>query len=234
MEGYVLHKRMQTYAVLDGNQLMLYETFDKKTQTPSGIRHVAHLRNAEISKLVNTRGVRHGLEVISESRVSTVLDLVDPNLCTQWYAACTKARTLHVDALQRDAVSAKCRTQLGLEGQDKLTKSTIARAYKRLSLKHHPDKVRAGFILPPCPGAEILSLPPPCLSIPLKHTQFETRPVPLAHSPLSPLLPRRAATRPSLPRSRRPTRRCWPSRRWWTSATAPSPSSSRQWWRSSK
>ena len=144
MEGYVLYKRQQTYAVLDGNQLMLYDTFDKKTQMPSGIRHVAHVRNAEVSKLVNTRGVRHGLEVISESRVSTVLDLVDPNTCTQWYTACTKARTLHVDALERDAASAKCRAQLGLEGQDKLTKSTIARAYKRLSLKHHPDKVLIG------------------------------------------------------------------------------------------
>ena len=69
MEGYVLHKRVHTYAVLDGNQLLLYEAFDKKLQAPVGIRVVAHLRNADVTKLVSKRGVRHGLEVLSESRV---------------------------------------------------------------------------------------------------------------------------------------------------------------------
>ena len=140
MEGYVQYRREDAYAVLDGNQLMLYRAYSKKLGTPVDIRAVAHLRNGTVSKVVGRRGVKHGLDLVSERGVSTLIDLVDPNVCGSWYGACVKAKNLHLEQAAESSVPEKARAQLGFEPGAKLTKSAISRAYKKLSLKAHPDK----------------------------------------------------------------------------------------------
>jgi hypothetical protein len=140
MEGYVLYRRTEAYAVLDGNQLMLYRSYSPKVGAPVDIRAVSHLRNGKVNKVVNRSGVKHGLELVSERGASTLIDLVDPNVCSAWYGACCKAKNLHVDQASMATAAAKAREQLGFEPGSKLSKSAISRAYKRLSLKAHPDK----------------------------------------------------------------------------------------------
>lgn len=140
MEGYILYHRADAYAVLDGNQLMIYGRFNKKEQAPKDIQTVVILRNAQISKLVNRRGAKHGISILSESGVSTIFDCVDPNLCTTWYTVCTRAKTLHIEHSQSDETAKSSRTKLGFDEDTKLSKGMISRTYKRLSLKAHPDK----------------------------------------------------------------------------------------------
>ena len=133
-------KFKNVWVLLDGQQLTYYEKFDLEDGVPAGLLGVLHLPGATISKL-ELNGVKHGIYIKKEKgKAGLYFDCKDASQCTSWYNALN--RTLNAKEAEEAIreVPYKSREILGLDADVQLSKSLIARTYKKLCLKEHPDK----------------------------------------------------------------------------------------------
>ncbi len=145
MEGYLRWTNkfmvMRVWVVVDQQQLTYYEIFDVREQKPKKIKGLLYLQNANIIK-ISDQNIAHGLKIKTEKGKATFI-CADVNSWNTWYNVLTRAVSLHEEEKERKQKPVTCRELLEIPESKygpKLTKSMITRAYKKLSLKEHPDK----------------------------------------------------------------------------------------------
>jgi len=143
MEGFLTLKNgsfsfIRVWVLLDGQQLTCYDQFDQETQTPKKLRTTAVIRDATITKFQDAI-IAIGIK-IKTPRGKIVFTCPDQNTCSCWCNALARANTLHLQEENKDELPKKYASLLGIEDIETMSKATIARAYKRASLKEHPDK----------------------------------------------------------------------------------------------
>ena len=151
MEGYVYRKTgfggffVRTFAVLDKQRLSFYETLDTETHAYNGFKGSIFVKNGLLESTKD--GMRNYCLKISESKEemknngkSEFLDCGDPKNCQAWATALNRAFKYHTDQLKKREEPRKFRRLLELPEDGKLTKAQIAKNYKRVCLKNHPDK----------------------------------------------------------------------------------------------
>jgi hypothetical protein len=140
MEGYIHVKlkfsQTRCWAILDSQQLTYYSHLDLVEQVPKGFKGVVHTKKATFSKF-NERGIQHGITIDSNKTLFS-FDCLDAATCSAWFNALTRSSNENEE--DSTLLVQQWRGILGVDLCAKLTKSEIARSYKKLCLKEHPDK----------------------------------------------------------------------------------------------
>lgn len=151
MEGYVVVRNWsgraeKLWGILDGQQLSLYERFDLNTQQPINIKKTLVVKNAIIAKDPNRTKDDHKFQIsiTTEGQKKVfAFECLDPPSYAQWFDALTVAGHLHIEEARIRDLPFQYADTLGLLEEYKsgnLSKSAIAKSYKKLCLKAHPDK----------------------------------------------------------------------------------------------
>ena len=140
MEGWVYYNSRKVYAILEDQQFMYYNDFDKVMGTPKRLQGVVYMRDGKVEK-VKTNSERHGFHIRSKNwKGSGVFGTDGPAVNSSWYSALFKSTTLHTTKDELLEAPRKHRASLGLPIDGFLQKKDITRAYKKACLKHHPDR----------------------------------------------------------------------------------------------
>jgi hypothetical protein len=101
---------------------------------------VIYLQNAVISK-VKLADHEHSLSIQCQGKKSTEIFALDSfSLQTDWFKALERASLLHEEERQRMEAPLHYRALLGLQPEVKLSRHLIVKAFRKSSLKSHPDK----------------------------------------------------------------------------------------------
>lgn len=144
MEGYlaVYYRKKYTrfWCVLDGQQFSYYERLDLGQQMAVGIKGTFFIRNAEVQLVVHeTRP--NVIRIRCEGRKNyEYLDTDKSSDGSIWYQSIMKAVNLHEAKQNKTTEMAKYATTLGMDPTVKITMKNIAKSYRKLCLKAHPDK----------------------------------------------------------------------------------------------
>jgi hypothetical protein len=137
-KGFATTRLRKVWVVLDRQQLTWYDHLDLTDQLPKKLKGVMFIRDAVLKKVADTN-TAHALSIECDA-VKTVFYCENATVCSNWYKALTRCITIHNEIAQKDALPKRYTQQLSLPLDEELTKANIAKAYKRLCLKEHPDK----------------------------------------------------------------------------------------------
>ena len=130
----------KVYAILEDQQFMYYSDFDKVSGEPQRLQGVVNMRDGKVEK-VKTQVTKHGFHIRSMNwKGSGVFGTDGAASCSSWYGALHRSITLHSDREEKLEAPRRHRASLGLPQDGQLQKKEITRAYKKMSLKHHPDR----------------------------------------------------------------------------------------------
>eukprot|EP00981_Chlorochromonas_danica_P005168 scaffold1044_cov186-Ochromonas_danica.AAC.1 len=142
MEGYVTIRGTFTAArvwmVLDGQYLTYYDRFDVKQQQPRGLKGFLMVKDASVTKL-SRQVLPNGVKV-KTLKEKVVFSCSDENAWSYWFSALSKASKQHEKESEHEGKIDRYKSLLEIGPNQVLSKPLISRAYKRLSLKAHPDK----------------------------------------------------------------------------------------------
>lgn len=142
MEGYVVLKTTfstsKVWMVLDGQHVTYYEGFDDSKQQPRGLRGALFVRDAFVAKL-DKRVLKNGVKV-KTLKGKLTFSCLDEVAWGGWFLALSKAAKLHEKEAEVAQRMSRLRGLLEIPQEAALSKLVISRAYKKLSLKAHPDK----------------------------------------------------------------------------------------------
>lgn len=143
MEGFVLKKGFATrfnrrWFVLDQQYLTYYETFDQERDEPINLRGVLQLRNAEVAP-ESFKNRPNALRIRTQEKRTVILDCEDSNYKETWLKALKEATTKHQQLTRAQQYEQSLRV-LDLPTDREATERDITVAYKKASLKLHPDK----------------------------------------------------------------------------------------------
>jgi hypothetical protein len=138
VKGFATTRLRKVWVVLDRQQLTWYDHLDLTDQLPKKLKGVMFIRDAVLRKVADTN-TAHALSIECNA-VKTVFYCTDATVCSNWYKALTRSISIHNLIAQNEALPKQYTLQLGLSLEEELTKANIAKAYKRLCLKEHPDK----------------------------------------------------------------------------------------------
>lgn len=142
MEGFaVIHSRFShstVWLVLDGQHLTYYDKLDLSAQQPKGLRGSLNVRDAIVVKL-DREVLRNGIKVRSQKGKLTFA-CPDEQAWGYWFVAIGKAAVLHMKESEQQQKLARLKSLLEITPEMTMSKALISRAYKKLSLKAHPDK----------------------------------------------------------------------------------------------
>lgn len=146
MEGYVQLKygftaiNLKVWMVLDGQHMTYYDALDLTEQQPVRLRGTLEIKEAEIKKFKD-KIFPFGLKVKNKTGGKVVFNCETAALWNSWFNALTRAVKEHTVVEERRLLPFKYREILEIDKSiTKLSKGLITRAYKKLSLKEHPDK----------------------------------------------------------------------------------------------
>lgn len=137
-KGYTTYKLRKVWVVLDRQQLTWYDSLDLSSQLPKKLKGVLFIRDASIKK-VKDPSATHAIQIICNDN-KTLFGCENDTICSSWYKALIRALPLHTQQAEKASLPRKYMEVLCLDYDEKLTKGAIARSYKRLCLKEHPDK----------------------------------------------------------------------------------------------
>jgi hypothetical protein len=101
---------------------------------------VIYLQNAVISK-VKLADRDHCLSILCQGKKSTEFLVFDSfSSQTDWYKALERASLLHEEEKRRLEAPLQYRALLGIQPETKLSRHLIVKAFRKSSLKFHPDK----------------------------------------------------------------------------------------------
>lgn len=145
MEGYVRLKSSFGFStiwlVLDGQDLAYYETLDVTTQTPKKLKGVLNVRDGLLKKFQQPN-MHMGIK-IKNAKASQKLSFDCPNATAwnAWFNALNRAIKEHIEEAKKLQLPYDYRKVLEIDPEiPKLSKGIITRAYKKISLREHPDK----------------------------------------------------------------------------------------------
>lgn len=131
---------MRVWVVIDAQQLTFYEYFDQSEQIPKKIKGALYLRDAEIIKSRTEKNQNDFTLKVKTSKGKATFICSDPTSWNTWFNVLNRCVSLHKEIEDREQKPILAREVLGLSSNGKITKSMITRAYKKLTLKEHPDK----------------------------------------------------------------------------------------------
>lgn len=137
-KGFTSNKQRKVWVVLDRQQLTWYDRLDLTDQLPKKLKGVLFIRDATIKKVSDSTST-HALLIVCND-IKTCFGCENDTVCASWYKALVKALPLHTQEAQKASLPKQYMELLGLDWDEKITKAAIAKAYKRLCLKEHPDK----------------------------------------------------------------------------------------------
>ena len=150
MEGYIFRKTgsfgfySRVFAVIEGDDLLFYDSLDVQTHLFKDFKGVMHLKGGKLKTMRD--GLRRYCVKIdccalkgTHGTKSEVLDFGDPKSCQSWVSALNKALTPTSDESEEEILK-KHKATLQLPEEGTMTKAAITRNYKRVCLRHHPDK----------------------------------------------------------------------------------------------
>ena len=137
-KGFTGTKLRKVWVVLDRQQMTWYDHLDLTDQMPKKLKGALFIKDAILKKVVDA-SVENCLLIECRDN-KTLFSCGDSNICSSWYKALTRAVSWHKEQAKKESLPKQYCKQLGLSDDEILNKVTIARAYKRLCLKEHPDK----------------------------------------------------------------------------------------------
>lgn len=145
MEGYVRLKTsfttVKVWMVLEGQDLSYYDYLDLAEQAPKKLKGQMSVRDGKVKKFQDEK-FPMGIKVKnSKGGGKLVFDCYVAASWNAWFNALNRAVKEHEEIAKKKALPAKYREVLEIDPSlEKLTKSIITRAYKKISLREHPDK----------------------------------------------------------------------------------------------
>ena len=119
---------------------MYYSEFDKIKGHPIRLKGVINVQDGSVEK-VKTQSEKFGVHIRSANwKGSGIFGCDGPAGCGSWFGAIKVATELHKTSVARKEAPKKHREVLGLPPEGLLVRKDIARAYKKMCLKHHPDR----------------------------------------------------------------------------------------------
>lgn len=145
MEGYARLKSTfgftTIWLVLDGQDLAYYESLDTKAQCPKKLKGVLNVRDGILKKFQQPN-MQMGIK-IKNAKKSQKLSFDCPNATAwnSWFNALNRAIKEHIEEFKKVQLPYEYRKVLEIDPDiPKLNKAIITRAYKKISLREHPDK----------------------------------------------------------------------------------------------
>ena len=159
MEGYIklrvssFYDFILFYLIIDEQNVIVYEKLDDKTLDPINIATIFPLKDGTIERVHNTN-VKYGLQISNNihpigkglgsknffvSGFNLLLSCDSSGHEKMWYVGFKKAINLHIEKENEEKRLKELSSVLLMNISD-LTVNSVRKAYKKMSLKAHPDR----------------------------------------------------------------------------------------------